>query len=271
MAAIFSRAVVGLGVKSSNLYISVSRKNLLCGNYVTTRYILNQRLYSKDLPAINEAELYETNEDDEVAEEREIEIQEKRNKSRLSPSHYNILHGKVPYDEPKAWFHNSVKYKKRMFGRYGLKSDVPLGILWRTKSELEDLKEYENVKYPDSLQTMMKRVSEKKRLEEENIQKRQADISAKFAKLEQWKKELHTKVEKKAKEAEVSRLKKERLVEEVRRHFGYNVDPREDKFKEMLEQKEKQEKKLEKDARKKAKQDKMMQKLIQKSSEESPA
>lgn len=42
------------------------------------------------------------------------------------------------------------------------------------------------------------------------------------------------------------------MVEEVRRHFGFKIDPRDDQFKEMLEQKEKEERKLAKEAKKKA-------------------
>jgi Growth arrest and DNA-damage-inducible proteins-interacting protein 1 len=39
-----------------------------------------------------------------------------------------------PYEQPMSWFHHSIKYKKRMFGRYGIDgSDIPLGALWPTK------------------------------------------------------------------------------------------------------------------------------------------
>jgi RNase H-fold protein (predicted Holliday junction resolvase) len=48
--------------------------------------------------------------------------------------------------------------------------------------------------------------------------------------------------------------KKDRLVEEVRRHFGFKIDSRDDRFKELLEQKEKEERKKVKEAKKKVKQ-----------------
>lgn len=57
-------------------------------------------------------------------------------------------------------------------------------------------------------------------------------------------------------------MRKERLIEEVRRHFGYKVDPKDDRFKEMLEKKEKEEKKAMKEARKKAREEKVVKKLL---------
>lgn len=53
-------------------------------------------------------------------------------------------------------------------------------------------------------------------------------------------------------------------MEEVRRHFGYTVHPNDEKFKEMLEQKEKEQKKVAKEARKRAKEEQMMSKLLNK-------
>lgn len=54
------------------------------------------------------------------------------------------------------------------------------------------------------------------------------------------------------------------MIEEVRRHFGYTVDPRDDKFKEMLEKKEKEQKKAMKEARKKAKEEQLVTKILAK-------
>lgn len=51
------------------------------------------------------------------------------------------------------------------------------------------------------------------------------------------------------------------MVEEVRRHFGFKIDPRDDRFKELLEQKEKEERKKAKEAKKKARQERITAKL----------
>jgi hypothetical protein len=51
------------------------------------------------------------------------------------------------------------------------------------------------------------------------------------------------------------------MVEEVRRHFGFKIDPRDERFKELLEQKEKEERKKAKEAKKKVRQEYVMAKL----------
>lgn len=57
------------------------------------------------------------------------------------------------------------------------------------------------------------------------------------------------------------------MVEEVTRHFGYAVDPRDEKFQEMLEKKEKEQRKASKEARRKAKETKMIEELHKKKAE----
>lgn len=61
--------------------------------------------------------------------------------------------------------------------------------------------------------------------------------------------------------------KKERLVEEVRRHFGFKLDPRDERFQEMLAKREKEQKKAEKQARRDAKEKTIIAKLQQKNVE----
>lgn len=52
------------------------------------------------------------------------------------------------------------------------------------------------------------------------------------------------------------------MIEEVRRHFGYTIDPRDDRFKEMLEQKEKAQRKALKESKRQDKESKIMAKLL---------
>lgn len=54
-------------------------------------------------------------------------------------------------------------------------------------------------------------------------------------------------------------------MEEVRQHFGYYVDPKDEKFQELLQKKEKEEKKAAKEAKKKAKQERMIAEIEHKS------
>lgn len=137
-------------------------------------------------------------EEDKLKEEQ---IQQKRNKSRLSQNHYNLLHNNVPYPEPLTEFHKSIKYQRKLYGIYGETSGIDPKICWPTTQEIADIKEYEEVAYPYTIKQMMEHNEQEKREFEEQRQIRQKDIVKKFAKLEQMKKELHDKIAKKEAEA----------------------------------------------------------------------
>lgn len=120
-----------------------------------------------DITAADEKPIYTAD------SESQEDLARKRNKSRLSLSHRNILMDVPPYDQPLEWFHNTVRYKKRMLGRYGLKgNEEPAGFAWPTPEEVRDAQEYERVAFPLSLQERWKKLKEIKRIRAENIQKR---------------------------------------------------------------------------------------------------
>lgn len=80
-----------------------------------------------------------------------------------------------------------------------------------------------------------------------------------MAKMGQWTAKLHERIAKKEAQLEAAKREKDRLVEEVRRHFGFKISPHDERFKEMLAQKEKEEKKKKKAAKKQARIDKLAQ------------
>lgn len=59
---------------------------------------------------------------DPIAEQRNINRM--RNKSRLRKGHKRMLYDKLPYDEAESWVHNTLKYKRSMYGRYGSASQI---------------------------------------------------------------------------------------------------------------------------------------------------
>ncbi|KYN15272.1 PREDICTED: growth arrest and DNA damage-inducible proteins-interacting protein 1 [Trachymyrmex cornetzi] len=195
-------------------------------------------------------------------------LTKQRNKSRLSPRDRNVLMGKPPYEQPIEWYHNTVRYKKRMLGRYGFEgNEEPVGFAWPTPEEVKILQEYERVAFPISLQERWKELEEKKRIKAEKIKAREDKIAEKLSKVDQWIVELNARVAKKEAEMEAARLRKERMVEEIRQHFGFRISPHDERFKTMLEQKEKEERKKKKEAKKKAKEEKLKS-MIQKMNQE---
>lgn len=198
---------------------------------------------------------------DQEFDEREQELEASRNKSRLLPQHRNMLNDTKPYDEAQSWIHKTVKYNRMQFGRYGLASGIDPRICFPTEREKATNEEYDRVAHPLSIQEMMK-VSRENALARKLVKiEREESIHRKLGKLEQWTMELNAKVAKKEADARAARARKDRLVEEVRRQFGFKVDARDERFQELLAQKEKEDKKKQKEAKRKQKDDRMLAKL----------
>ncbi|EFN77394.1 growth arrest and DNA damage-inducible proteins-interacting protein 1 [Harpegnathos saltator] len=221
---------------------------------VYARWLFTKKSESKDesfdITSADEKPIYAESD----SEEFQAEIARKRNKSRLSSSDRNKLMGLRPYDKTYEWYHNTVRYKRRILGRYGLKAiDEPAGFVWPTLEDVKDMQEYENVAFPLSLQERWKKLEEARERKAKYRIEREEQILANLSKMDQWIVEMKARIEKKKTEMEAARIRKEHLVEEVRRHFGFNISPHDSRFKELLEEKEKQEKKKKKEAKKKAK------------------
>ncbi|KAG5311225.1 G45IP protein, partial [Acromyrmex insinuator] len=253
----------------------IVQRNVRFQGAVVSRFLATQaKNEAIDITAADEQPIY-SNEP-----QYQEELTKKRNKSRLNPKDRNILMGKPPYEQPIEWYHNTVRYKKRMLGRYGFEGNKePAGFAWPTPKEVKILQEYERVAFPESLQERWKKLEEKKRIKAEKIKARHVfitgffyhwledEIAEKLSKVDQWTAELNARVAKKKAEMEAARLHKERLVEEIRKHFGFKISPHDERFKTMLAQKEKEEKKKKKEAKKKAK-DEKLKSMIQKMNQE---
>ncbi|XP_070507736.1 large ribosomal subunit protein mL64 [Chironomus tepperi] len=202
--------------------------------------------------------------DDQIDPElRQMKIDRMRDKSRLRAQHRNFLHDQVPYNQAESWIHNTLKYKRMMYGRYGSESQVDPRLCFYTKTELAEKNEYERVAFPKTIQEMIAYNEEEKRKQAERIRTREENIALNLQKLETWKKDLLAKKEKKEGEARIAKERKDRLIEEVRRHFGYTVHPKDERFKEMLEKKEKEQRKQLKEAKKQQKEAKLLTKIAE--------
>ncbi|KAH8295720.1 hypothetical protein KR018_005802 [Drosophila ironensis] len=182
-----------------------------------------------------------------------------QDRSGLLPQHKNVLLNRLPYEEPHSWIHRTEKYQRQAYGRYGAQSKVSPKICFDSAAD-----QREPVMQLETLLKMLEKNRAQKAEEQQKIQSREDDIAKKMEKLNQWKADLHAKIAKREADAAAAIARKERLVEEVRRHFGFKVDTRDERFKEMLEQKEKEDKKKQKEAKRKAKEEKMMAKLVEK-------
>ncbi|KAI4489569.1 hypothetical protein M0802_011006 [Mischocyttarus mexicanus] len=244
--------------------------NLNTSLYMRMQNVLSSRYFAskvdKDVIVGSDKSIYENAEETpayDTSPEDDFELEQKMNKSRLNKHHRNILFGQHPYDEPIERFHNTVKYKKRMLGRYGMKAvKEPAGFAWPTPEEVDDMKEYERVAYPYSIQEEWARIKEKHREEAETIRAREAQVSENMAKLDKWINDLNTRVAKKEAELLEAKKRKERIIEEVKHELGLFVPMHDEKFKAAMAEKEKLEKQKLKDAKKKIKEEKAKARLM---------
>ncbi|XP_017470939.1 PREDICTED: growth arrest and DNA damage-inducible proteins-interacting protein 1 [Rhagoletis zephyria] len=182
-----------------------------------------------------------------------------RNKSRLLCHNRKVLLNVNPYSEPCSWIHLTEKYQRKLFGRYGLVSASGPYICFNIRGKLNFIDDF-IVEEKYSLQQLL-RSSQSNLGSIETTNNREQQIANKLLKLEQWKVEMRNKIAKKEADALAAKVHKKRLIEEVRRHFGFKVDPREERFKEMLEQREREERKKQKEAKRKSKEEKIVEKL----------
>jgi hypothetical protein len=157
---------------------------------------------------------------------------------------------KMP-DQNQLPFQNTVTHKRKMYAQFGRDSGINPGIMWPTVEELRKKVAHEN-EWTETLQSMMEKVRLEKEELEKKTEERKQDILQKMADLPNMIKDVEDRRKKKEAETEKLRMKKQRMIDEIQQHFGYRIDPNDEKFQEMLAQKEKEEKKLEKEAKKKA-------------------
>lgn len=198
---------------------------------------------------------------DEAPMEEEDLIEQKRNKSRLKEKHYKVHHRLAPRLTEDEEIVEPLKYQRKLYGVYGAASGINVAKLWPSKEELELEKEYEKVARPYTVQEMISMARKAKEEEEEARQQRQADLKRKMAKLEGWKKEVRDRIQKQEREAQLAKEKKEKLIEEVRQIIGFQIDPKDERFKEALEKKEQEEKKAKKAAKKLKSQQRLIDRL----------
>ncbi|XP_051573112.1 growth arrest and DNA damage-inducible proteins-interacting protein 1 [Myxocyprinus asiaticus] len=134
------------------------------------------------------------------------------------------------------------KYERKLFGRYGRASGVDPTRLWPSHARLEELMAEEREWHPP-MEVMLQNIAAREKERTERRMEREKIIAANMAKMPKmisdWKKQ---KREAKQKQKE-EKAKRDRLLAEARERFGYALDPRSTKFKEMVAEIEKEEKK----------------------------
>lgn len=194
--------------------------------------------------------------DEELAEmkaEREAEIQRKRNRSNLTKYHRDIQNDIVPDDDEDKEWQKALVNRRKKFGMFGKASGVDPSILWPSTVELSDMKEYEQVAHPYTVQELISREKERQQKEQEEIEQEKQQILENVAKLDsaifEFRKKISTQLDKEIE----AKAKHDKTLKELRKYFGYNISRNDPRVAVYMEKKQLEEKKAKKEAKRKQK------------------
>jgi len=210
---------------------------------------------------ISEMELYQKQVEEMEKEAKADFIESRRNKSKLSASDRQILHGEPPnvglmfeYNND----HRSKEFKRGMLSKYGVaKSGVEPGIVWPTDKEVTLAREWESL-YQE--QTLIEQIRQAKRdiemrkearIARENIV--EVNLQQMDAQVKSWRQRVGTK----NKQAEAEMDRREKVLAELKLEFGYSVNPEDNYMKERIAEREKSLIKEERDAKKALRKEKL--------------
>lgn len=218
-------------------------------------------LKEDEVETLSEVDLYHQQQEEyRKAEEMEL-IQLKRNKSKLSASDRQILKGEAPNIGLRFEYsrhHHSQTFKREMLGSYGAKqTGVDPGICWPTDEHLDLAKEWESLYMEKPLIEQIKDVKTGIVKRKEDRIAREKVVDDGLARMENQIKQWRTRVNSRNMQAEKDRLRKEKILAELREEFGYNVNPNDNYMKERIAEKEKAILKAEKEAKKALKKEKL--------------
>ncbi|XP_067122356.1 large ribosomal subunit protein mL64-like [Centruroides vittatus] len=144
---------------------------------------------------------------------------------------------------PLQYFHHyQLAYLRKNYARFGEKSGINPGLMWPSKEYLKELKKYQSIAHTP-LNEMLAKVREKDQQELEYRREREEMIEKNMAK---------------------------KLIEDVQEYIGYKMDPKDERFQEVLQMKEEEEKKVKRKLRKQEREQKMLATLLGAAEEQSP-
>jgi hypothetical protein len=182
----------------------------------------------------------------------EEELMKIRDKSRLPQHIKSEISGKDIPEMTYLWQFSRQCVRKR-YATYGRASGLKPGVMWPSKEEFHYIKAIERTFYP----TLNQMIAKRKAIREEELrvkQKREKEIMNNLKQLQKWKQEFWQKYHKMHDDIEAEKLKKEKLIQEVREFVGYDLDPKDPRFEEALIKRDEEQKRLLKAARKQEKQ-----------------
>lgn len=106
-------------IKSSVNSVRITQRNIVVssGRHIS---FFNK---NEEKPAEETAlDIIDAEEEDPIL--RQQRIDRMCNKSGLRPPHRSVMRGELPYKMSESWIHNTLKYKRKLYGKLGSDSNV---------------------------------------------------------------------------------------------------------------------------------------------------
>ncbi|GFN95045.1 growth arrest and DNA damage-inducible proteins-interacting protein 1 [Plakobranchus ocellatus] len=236
--------IVESKVASRQVLIDLYRNLFKTGCLNSTQLILRKKSTTTNSLEDRAESDYQISDDSDL----ELNTEDLRNVSRLTPNQFKHYHG-LPPDMP----YKDLIHKRHRYAAYGSASGENPRIMWPSRSTILAMEEEEKEEGSKALIERLKEVQmEQEAAEEEKLERRKR-IEQNMAQMPKWIAEYWQKQTQAHKEAAVRAAKKEALLEEARDYFGYKVQANDPKFQQMVEEKEEKEKA---EAKKRKKEDK---------------
>ncbi|XP_047428247.1 growth arrest and DNA damage-inducible proteins-interacting protein 1 [Mugil cephalus] len=172
------------------------------------------------------------------------------------PLRVNIRDPYIPdkNSEKTPEWQKTARHDRKLFGRYGSASGIDPASLWPSHEELDEIIAEEKEWNPP-LKVMLKNIEAREKEETAKRLAKEKLIAANMAKMPKliadWRREKREAKLKQKAEKERRRM----LLAKARERFGYMVDHRSHKFKEMMAEVEKDEKKMRKQMKRRLKEE----------------
>merc|ERR1719220_1783978 len=190
-------------------------------------------------------------------------IEERRNKSRLSASHRQIVKGEMPYVGSIFHYHSdhmSKEHKRSQMSKYGKKqSGVEPGQCWPTQEEVQLAREWEQLYQEKPLKQMIEEA--RKSVEDAHQAKleREKEVLKNLEQMERQVKQWKDRMGAKTRMLDAERERREKVLEELRLEFGYVINPEDNYMKGRINERERVLIKEEKEKKKQEKKEKGLQ------------
>merc|ERR1712192_393308 len=183
---------------------------------------------------VDEEKEYLRSMEEKEREARAEYIQERRNKSRLSASHRQIVKGEMPYEGSIFHYnsdHMSKEHKRSQMSKYGKKqTGVEPGQCWPTQDEVQLAREWEQLYQEKPLKQMI----EEARQKVEDAHQKRLDREKEGLKNLEAKDRMGAKT----RMLDQERERREKVLEELRLEFGYVINPEDNYMKGRITERE---------------------------------